>query len=231
MRQISKKRYLIAGLLTFFIFTLGLLLGLIIENERVDYISSLYKQENVGLESSQLQFSYLETLNDKDMCPVVFELLDKNVKTSDNTRIKLENYNNDRTIKGEDFEILKKEYSLSLIRYWMLAKRAKDICNVDVVRVLYFYSDDEECPKCGDQATVLTYMKTKLKENLLVFALDSKFEEQEPMIGLLKRQYKINKYPTLIIEDDLIEGFIDKQNLIGELCDNYEGNHSACQEI
>ncbi|RLE38276.1 hypothetical protein DRJ17_04390 [Candidatus Woesearchaeota archaeon] len=231
MRKINKKRYVIAGLLTFFIFMFGLLLGLIIEGERVSYISEMYRKESIDLESSQLQFAYLETLKDKDMCPVVFGLLDENVKASDKTRIKLENYNNDKSIRGEDFELLKKEYTLSLIRYWMLAKKAKDICDVDTVRVLYFYSDDKECPKCGDQAVVLTYLKKKFNEKLLIFALDSKFEKKEPIIRLLKKQYDISVFPSLVIEEDKVEGFIDKAELIAKLCDYYEGNYTECTKI
>ncbi|MBT3408447.1 hypothetical protein HN415_07225, partial [Candidatus Woesearchaeota archaeon] len=37
-RKISLNRYVVAGIITFLVFTLGLLLGLIMDNERVQYL-------------------------------------------------------------------------------------------------------------------------------------------------------------------------------------------------
>jgi hypothetical protein len=126
------------------------------------------------------------------------------------------------------FELLKRDYTLEQLRYWMLSGQSRDVCDEDVVRVLYFYSTDEECPRCGDQAFVLNYLKGLLVERVLIFAIDAQLAE--PMVDVLERQHNITSYPTLVIEDDAVPGFSDKASLMAAVCAGYESPPEGCAE-
>ena len=87
----------------------------------------------------------------------------------------------------------------------------KNLCGQeDFVSVLYFFS--ENCGTCDDQSFVLTHLKNKLKEKFLVFTLDADFDE--PVINILKKYYNIEKYPTLILEGNKLEGLQSKDDIL-----------------
>ena len=227
VREFNKKRYFIAALLTLSIFLLGLMLGLVIEGKRVQYIQSMNRIEKLDYSSLQLQYAYIDQLSQEKNCDAVSKTFENSIKNLITTSERLEEYEKSANINKEDFAILKREYILAQLNYWLLAKRTKKICNRDLVSILYFYSTKKECPQCEEQAFVLTYLKQQFKENLLIFALDSKYVG-EPMIEMLKDQYGISKYPTLIIEDTAFEGFTSKDEILKIICPLYDGNIDYC---
>ena len=227
VREFNKKRYFIAALLTLSIFLLGLMLGLVIEGKRVQYINAVNRIEKLDYSSLQLQYAYIDQLSQEKNCDAVSKTFENSIKNLITTSERLEEYEKSANINKEDFAILKREYILAQLNYWLLAKRTKKICNRDLVSILYFYSTKKECPQCEEQAFVLTYLKQQFKENLLIFALDSKYVG-EPMIEMLKDQYGISKYPTLIIEDTALEGFTSKDEILKIICPLYEGDIDYC---
>jgi len=228
VREFNKKRYIIAALLTLFIFILGLMLGLVIEGKRVQYIQSINKIEKLDYSSLQLQYAYIDQLSQEKNCDAVSKTFESSVKSLIETSERLENYEQNANLNKEDFHALKREYILAQLNYWLLAKRTKKICNRDLVTILYFYSTDKECPDCGEQAFILTYLKNEFKDKLLIFALDSTYVG-EPMIGMLKDQYGISKYPTLIVEDEVFEGFTSKNEILKTICALYKGDINYCK--
>lgn len=133
-------------------------------------------------------------------------------------------------IKESDFELFKREYTLSQINFWQISKDVKTYCpnESDVVSIIYFYSDNEHCPTCDDQAAVLDFYKRKLKNNLLIFALDEQFD-QEPLITLLKQAYNVEYYPTLIIDGELVYKDVSQEELQEILCSRYRGRETISQ--
>lgn len=125
-------------------------------------------------------------------------------------------------INQQDFNNLKREYTLAQVRYWLLAKKAKDVCNRDIISVLYFYSSQNTCQQCNNQGFILTYAKKMFGDSLLIFSFDSGFKE-EPLIDLMLKTYNISSYPSLVIGDKKY-GFTDTNQLIGILCSDYQNN-------
>ncbi|MBI2124408.1 hypothetical protein HYT92_01315, partial [Candidatus Pacearchaeota archaeon] len=195
MRSISKEKYIVAGAITIGIFLLGLFLGLAIEGKRVNYIESIGRKQALEFSSLQLQYAFIDQLSQEKNCLAVQNTFEQNINNLESTRIRLENFDRDATLNKNELDILKNEYMLAQIRYWLLAERTRELCGSDIVSILYFFSDEKECPDCDRQAFVLTYLKKKFKDRLLIFSFDSKYEA-EPMIPLLKRTYNITDYPT-----------------------------------
>ncbi len=227
MRKISKEKYLVAALITFGVFLLGLLLGLVVESKRVSYIDGLDREQKLGYESLQLQYAFIDQLSQEKNCDAVSKTFALTVDSLESSRIKLESFDEDSSLNRHDFDLLKREYVLAQIRFWLLEKKKKELCGTESVSVLYFFTDSKTCPKCDEQSFILTYLKKRFKDKLLIFSFDSKLEG-EPMINLLKSTYEIYTYPTLIIDGDKHEGFTTKYELLKIICTYYESDFPEC---
>ena len=230
MRNLSKNKYIIAGTITLGIFLLGLFLGLAIEGKRVNYIESLSRKQNLGFSSLQLQYAFIDQMSQEKNCLAVQKSFEQNINNLESTRIRLENFDKDATLNKNELDLLKNEYLLAQIRYWLLAERTRKLCGADIVTILYFFSDENECPSCEKQAFVLTYLKKKFKDKLLIFSFDAKFESEQ-MIPLLKNTYNITKFPTLVIEGKPRYGFVSKDAILRETCSIYKEKTEGCAEV
>ena len=227
MRNLSKDKYIIAGVITLGIFLLGLFLGLAIEGKRVNYIESVSRAQNLEFSSLQLQYAFIDQMSQEKNCIAVQKSFEQNINNLESTRIRLENFDRDATLNKNELDLLKNEYLLAQIRYWMLAERTRKLCGTDLVTVLYFYSDEEECHDCEKQAFVLTYLKKKFKDKLLIFSFDAQFESEQ-MIPLLKNTYNVTRFPTLVIEGKSKYGFVSKDSILNDICSIYKQKTEDC---
>ena len=229
MRQL-KGKYLIAGIITLLIFLLGMLLGLVMEGKRVTYIQTQAREQKLDFISLQLQYQLIEELSQQGNCPAVSATFDDFLLELARTEERLTEYQQDSKLNKKDFDFLKQEYVQAQVNYWLLAKKTKEICNRDVVNILYFYSPSEKCPQCDTQGFVLTYLKDLFKDKVLVFSFDSSFED-EKIIDLLIKTYNVTEYPSVVVEDKLISGFSSRDELLKEICPLYEEKPEECTEI
>lgn len=228
MRNISKNKYFIALVITLAIFVIGILIGVLVTEKRTEFLELSGREQKIEFDSLQLQYLYLTTSSDK--CNVVNKALEENINRLEQTRIKLENYLAQSFSNNNEFSLTKREYMLAEMRYWLLAKQTKELCKGDSVSLLYFYSNTEECEDCGPQGLILTYLKDKFKNKLLIFSLDSDFEG-EAMMSIFKEEYNIIKVPTIIIENKKFEGLTTKEELGKLICSYYNNKPSECNEL
>jgi len=227
-RQI-KGKYLIAGVLTLLIFLLGMLLGLVIEGKRVSFVQTKAEEQKLDFVSLQLQYQLISDLSKQGNCQAVSATFEQFLKELSSTEDRLVAYERDATVNRQDFRALKQEYIQAQVNYWMLAKKTKNICDRDLVTVLYFYSPSEFCEECDTQGFVLTYLKNIFKEKLLVFSFDSSFKEEQ-LIDFLINTYNITEYPSLVIEDTKVSGFHESESLMEHICPLYSDKPEACLE-
>jgi len=216
-RKIKLARYIVAGAFTLLIFCLGLLLGLLIENQRIDYIRQLSTQQKLDFSSLQTQYAYLDQLGAEKDCSKMVNTFDETINNLEKARLKLVSYSQNSQTNNADFDQLRREYMLDQIQYWLFSKKVNQLCSKDAASILYFYSTNDKCPDCGQEEFVLDYLKKRFGDRLLNFALDSDYTS-EPMIQLLKANYNVTIYPTLVIEGQKLEGFISKDEILGEIC-------------
>jgi len=226
MRSLRRGRYFIAFFLTAAVFVIGILLGFLISDLRSSSVSDLSRVQRLDFESLQLQYLYISSFVQQKNCGAAMTALDKNLNDLEMTRYKLEAYIS-TPIKGNDKElnILKREYLLAEVRYWLFLKQTEDVCKKDAVPLLYFYSG-VDCGNCPAQGTILTFLKDKFKEKLLVFAVDSDFDE--PVMALLKNSYNITSTPTIVVKDETLEGLKTKEELIPVICKYFDVLPDAC---
>ncbi len=221
VRNFNVRRHLTAFAITGLIFVLGLLIGLSLTNERIKFTENFARQQKADYDSLQLQYLYLQ----KGSCPVLEKTLEQNIQELENNRARLEEFLKDSD--REEFKLIEREYMLSEIRYWLLAKQSKIDCGSDTVSVLYFYSDIEgECDYCSAQGIILDLLKEQFKDRLLIFSLDTNIDDS--ILKILKETKEVDKLPALIIEEDKYSGLVEAEELKKMICSHYKTPHSEC---
>ncbi|MDP4012494.1 MAG: hypothetical protein Q8R00_02710 [Candidatus Nanoarchaeia archaeon] len=221
IRKVNVKRHITALFITILIFVIGLLIGLNLTNERIKVSENFARTQKADYDSLQLQFLYLE----KGSCSVLEKTLEQNINDLENQRSKVEEYLKDSS--RDEFRLIEREYMLSELRYWLLAKEAKESCNSDTVSILYFYSDIEgECNDCSAQGVILNYLKEKFKDRLLIFSLDINVEDS--LLNILKKTENITVLPSLLVEDDKYEGLIEAEDIELIVCTHFKTPHPEC---
>ncbi len=215
-RQFDVRKHGLALLITFIIFSIGILIGTALSEERLGFTRDAIELQQIEYESLQMQLLYLTGQEEKN-CNALLGSLERNIYDLENSRIKLENY-----MAGSeegDFNLIKRDYMLTEIRYWLLAREAQNVCPSDIANILFFYEVDESCLDCSAQGHILTYLKDIFGDKLLIFSLDVNFDE--PMIQILKENYGITEFPSLVVEKKVFPGLTKKEALINELCFSY----------
>ena len=227
MREFNKKRYLLALVLTSFIFIFGLMLGIVIENARTSYLEEFSIKQALDYKSLQLQYEYIDQLGAEGNCEAISKTFDHAVESLENARERLEEYNQESTFNKGEYDALKREYTLAQLRYWLLAEKTKELCDMELSTVVYFYSTKERCPECEQQAFILTYLKKIFDDKLLNFAIDGEYEG-ELMIEILKDAHEITEFPTILVNNKKFDGLTSKEVILEEICTNYDPTLEEC---
>lgn len=202
MREVKKYRYLFAAVLTITIFVLGILFSNLVDDQRYSSLQNEIQEDNVEMESWQLQMNYISSDNMASCSTLEKGLQD--VVSNYNSRLdNLQNYQEDSFFRSEDFESMKNLYILSGLRYWMFAEELQDKCDYDVDTVLYFTTkigEAEECEACGYTGEQLSFLKQKYGEELLVFTVPTEFNDG--MVDMLEAQYNVTEVPTVIVNEN-----------------------------
>lgn len=221
IRKVSKSRYFLAFLITLIVFVLGLLLGLVIEGKRTQLIELQDQQQKLDFSSLQVQYQFIDLFGKENNCEALKKTFENSINNLEKSRGKLEAYLQASSLNKDKFNSLKREYTLAQINFWLLTKKTKDVCGLEHSIIFYFYGDETQCPKCGDQAFILTHLKNKFGTGLLNFVFDGQFAD-EPLISVLKGIYDVKQYPTLIINGKKFEGFTSQETILKEVCPTYK---------
>jgi hypothetical protein len=231
-KKIKWVRHLGVLFLTIVIFTLGIFIGGNLEQMRVQNLYTQLQEQDVNYQNivtEERYIDYLVGLKEKEgnnvSCELIKDSYYTSIKNLDDSRIKLENYINTGSVKEEEFARLKQHYANVQINYWILANRINDLCDSNMNPILYFYTNDKDCPSCQDQGVHLDYVKKKLGREVLIFSLDS---QKEGPIKLLAQRYGVNQrgVPAVVIDEN-IYGFLTNDEVFDVLCENGL-NSSVC---
>lgn len=222
VKKLDKDILIIALIMSTALFLSGVALGWFLNETKIGILEQSLLDTKGDIENFQLQILLLDNLGKNITCPFLEEQIKNLDKKAYDLGSKLESMSKEN--KGnEDYIKAKSEYSRLLVTYWSLAGKMKKLCEHEkFVSVLYFFSKD--CVTCDDQSFVLTHIKDKLNEKFLVFTLDADFNE--PVINILKKYYNIEKYPTIILEDNKLEGLQSKDDILNLTCKFIE--NEAC---
>ena len=215
-RKISKDKYVVAGIITLLIFSLGITLGFILEDYRYNLIEEVNMNQDINYLSLQMQYLFLTSFSNLDNCPMISATLKAAVTDLEESLSEVIAYEEEQTTMDSRRTAIMRRYALDNLRYWLLSLESKKKCELDIVPIIYFYST--ECSSCPNQGTVLTFFKKKFGEQVLVFPINVDLKNQEPMIEIVMSQFEINKFPTLVIDNKKYEGVVGQEQLQGIIC-------------
>ena len=219
-----------AGVFTLLIFALGVALGIIMDYQRLRWSSQANEQFDLDYKRLQFQTIYLTYIqNDNASCSVLYGSLDDAISDLDYSLDRVTQYEQESRLQKNQFTLIKRRYLLDNLKYWVLARETKRNCNLDVVTVLYFFSE-ENCPQCSDLGVVLTYHKKIYEQSLLVFPINVDLEKDEPVIELLRKRYQVYSLPAIVIEDQKYEGYYNRAQLGDIICSSFSNSRPECAD-
>lgn len=213
-RKTSVKKYILAFVLTLLVFSGGIVAGLFIENLRLSSAKQIALKEKVTLRSLQLQHNYIASeLTD---CKTLHTILENNINELGKKVAIIIDYEKKAVFNEEEFKLQLRDYFLTEIQFYLLAKDIDKKCPQDNVKIVYFYDENKD----ETQGDILVYLKKKFDNKVLIFSLDSGFTE-EPMIKTLLTNYDITQFPALVIEEKVFEGHQSADQLMEHLCTEF----------
>lgn len=220
-RTFSGWIYIFSFVASVVILLLGLSIGLVIEKERLQVINTINLQQEIDLESLQLQQIYMEKgeLN----CEAMNKIMESSINDVSDSMDKVVKYNKNSMIDTEMFRLQLRDYFLKEIRFFLLSKDIEEKCENDAVTVFYFYNEDNQ----DTQGDSLDYLKKIFGNKLLVFSFDSNFKE-EPLIEVLLEEHNLTIFPSVIVDDIVYEGGITTDELMNYICDNLDSKPIEC---
>ncbi len=209
-KKFSIQKTVLVLLLTIVIFSAGILLGSYNTSKKVSTVIDLSNQLQTQTLGIEVEYDILaeNICQNKDVLYLTSELFDLSEK--------LDFMENQLGSNNDQVSELKKQYFILEARHWMLAKkRVKDCLNndkgVNNTIVLYFYSNQGDCPQCSEQGAVLSYLHKKYK-GMKIYSFDSNIDS--PVVNVLKNLYDIKNTPSLVINNEAHEGFLNTDDFI-----------------
>lgn len=204
-KRLNWKKHILIFLLTLIIFGGGFFLSNFLFEKRIVYFKDLQQDLTIDILSLETQFSLLTQ--------VPCENLDEPGLTEQLQDIsqKLSLIGNRLGEKNTDFLRFKKYYSILQIKYWLLLEKFLKRCDLDIVSMIYFYSNEENCPKCQDQSYILSYLKQK-HPFLRIYSFD--YDLSLSAIQALKSIFSLDKdLPIIIVNNKVYYGFKNKEDM------------------
>jgi hypothetical protein len=221
-RKIAWELYVISALITFLILSLGIYFGIFLSKEKIQKLQNELNDLKLRQEDLTIELALLTS--DKNMsCKILSYELEKVIEDASKLGDSLTTYETTEKIKDENFHNLKRDYTLTLLRYWIYLEEMKKSCNkTDFITILYFYSN-MNCKDCQRQGIILTYFKQIYPQNVMIFALD--YDTDLNILALMKKTYDVKTVPTIVVEGKKYEGLVTLEEL-KQIC----AEHELCKQ-
>ena len=214
-RKTSIRKYITAFILTLLVFSGGIIVGIGIENLRLNSAKQITLSEKVTLRSLQLQQNYISSgITD---CKTLNTILENNINELEKKVAIIIDYKKKALFNEDEFKLQLQDYFLTEIQFYLLAQEIEKKCPQNNIKVIYFYDENKD----ETQGDILVYLKKKFDNKLLIFSLDSGFT-QEPMIKTLLTYYNITEYPAVVIEDKVLQGHQSTEQLMDSICKEFK---------
>jgi len=198
------KKYLlgIALIITIFVFAAGLLVGSTFDTYQTDELLLSVRQNELETQSFLVEQQFVDTFGGQ--CDSMTSRVETVQKSVADTGRKLTLLENSLKYTGtDDFEYLKNKHLISKVQFFTLLKNFEETCGVNYDIILFFYQVDHA--ESITQGLALDELAEK-NPDIVILSIDKDYEK-EPLVNLLVARYNIEKAPTLIINDEKIEGF------------------------
>jgi len=194
-RKISLSIYLTAFVLTVLVFSLGVYIGMVIDE------SAQNKVEGELLELEEdLYLSRILLLSEEEVgafCPIYSEKLAGVDSERELIGDRLEYL---ESVRGLYDEELKQRYYYLEFENYLLMKKMQENCGEDYVLLLFFYDGGGDSKTQGETLDAFRAQNPNVK----VFSFDGTSEAA--VVDVLKEQYNVSSYPSIVFEGNTLSG-------------------------
>ncbi len=212
------KRYIYAFIITSAIFITAMFISNKLSEDKLIQVRAIEDKMSIDILSLETQFDLLQELS----CEQISENTILSSELS-NLASKLSYMEEQRGSDDEEVIRLKRRYSLLQIKDLLLMKKISNKCNIEPTVILYFYSNQGDCPSCKRQGYVLTKLSRE-HEEIRIYAFDTNLDLSA--LTTLKYINKIDdNLPALVINNKTFTGFQSLETmreLLPELADTEE---------
>ena len=205
-RKVSLGIYLTALVLTVLVFSLGVYIGMVIDENAKEKVEG----ELLELEEDLYLSRILLLMEDEvgEFCPIYLEKL--NAVDSERELIgdRLEYL---ETVRGLSDEELKEHYYYLEFENYLLMKKMEKDCGQNYVLVLFFYDESGASAAQGETLDAFRAGNSNVK----VFSFDG--NSGAAVVEVLRDQYNITNYPAVVYEGKLLAGEQSLGQLEGQL--------------
>lgn len=218
-KQISIYRMILVFLFTIIIFSTGLYIGAKNTDTKLGAVDDLSQELRMSTLGIEVEYDLLK----ENLCEHVDSLFLSEELYG--VSQKLGFMENALGVDDERVLRLKSYYFILELKHWLLAKRQVEECQSDLSyntsTILYFYSNEGDCPECEQQGMVLSYLRQKYT-GMKVYSFDININS--PPLPVLKSIYDITSAPSIVINDDANTGYMSSDDIeehISNQIENY----------
>lgn len=201
--------YIITIIISSLLFITGLSLGFAVSAQKINILDHEITNMRNSIENIELEFLFLDMMSGNISCSYFIDEANRLAVESSELGTRVDLYERTQQWDDPEYVLLKSRYMLVSVRDWLMIEKIKSICEGDYETVLYFYGND--CIDCETQGFVLTYLKEKYPQRLMVFSLDTNLGV--PIVEALRTSYNITVFPSLVISGQMYQGFTNTTDL------------------
>lgn len=204
--KIDTKKYVLAFVITAFVFFGALVVSNRFSEKRLAEIKSIENNISLDILSSETQFALLKDSSCK--------AIDHSTALSEelNELAQKLSYMED-SLGSENAEVisLKKYYSLLQIKDYLLVGKVNEKCGIKPITIIYFYSNKGDCDDCKREGYVLTKLREEFPE-LRIYSFDYNLDLSA--VKTMKSIYGVrNTLPALNIWEENYYGFKSTEDI------------------
>lgn len=166
--MVRKQIYVVALIYTTFIFLLGLIAGSYLSDYNYKYVQEKLQEDVLEMQGLDMEIEIIREMKNIDVCDYIDKRMPEIIESKGELAKKV-----DAVDKKDVTELLKKQYTVSLMKYWLFFKLRENECNVTGPTVLFFF-DDSEISR--EQGKALDYIYYKYG-NITIFSFNTEWDE------------------------------------------------------
>jgi hypothetical protein len=199
MRTARFSSYLVAFLITSFIFATALYASNYFNNRRIVDVQATQDKISIDILSLETQFELLAEHSCRDISEN--SVLSTEIQPLAQRLSYLESQSQ---VNQDELYSLKRYYTLLQIKDLLLMQRVAQKCKLQPVFILYFYSNEGDCKHCEQQGYVLTGLSQKYP-NLRIYSFDYNLG-LSALRTLIEIDSVRDELPALVIHDEVYYG-------------------------
>jgi hypothetical protein len=198
----QKFFFLYALIIAIIVFNIGIYMGYLLENSRIDKINTLYLNSEMELLDQRIQKDASDMINFS--CK---DLVNENINFADQIyteALQIEKYENANKL-SDAIVTQHKRFDLLRTLFWTNSMRIKQKCNANYHDVVYFYQYNnptiEQKAKQQFFSNLLFGLKQEKGDKIMLIPIAG--DNNISSIDLLEKNFGISELPTILIDESI----------------------------